>query len=61
MYVQEHPCIVEISMSTFPKKIKISMRVKRFNKFYNIVVFQLGDFYFEAQANSQWCRTLEVI
>lgn len=51
----------EISVFTFQKKIKMSMRIKRFNKFYDIVVFQLRDFCFEAQANSQWCRTLEVI
>lgn len=42
----------EISVSIFPKKIKMFMRVKRFNKLYDIVVFQLRDFYFEAQANS---------
>lgn len=51
----------EIFMSTFPKKIKISIRVKRFNKLYDIVVFRLRDFYFEAQANSQLYRTLKVI
>lgn len=37
-------------MSTFPKEIKISMRVGRFNKFYDTVVFQIGYFHFKAQA-----------